>query len=742
MNESEHAPVAGAEAVPELRAALIAALDERAPRIDRDRVAACFEFAAQAHGAQRRESGQPYLTHLVEVCRILLDLLEARLDTTLVCAALLHDVVEDTEVTAETLEKRFGREVASLVEGVTKLAGLHFDSREAAQAENFRRMLLSMAQDLRVIFIKLADRVHNMRTIEFLRPDKAKRIAEETRDIYAPLAHRLGMASIKRELEDLSLKVLDPAAYGDLIGRVQARREERERFLEGVKAKLEEGLKAAGVKAEVTGRPKHFYSIYHKMKTGRDFESIYDLFGLRIITHTRNDCYRALGVVHDLFAPVAERFKDYIAMPKSNLYQSLHTTVLTEGGEMVEVQIRTREMHRTAESGVAAHYVYKQGGRVDEELDAKLGGFLAQTADWQRSTDDAEYMDFLRTALYQEEVFVYTPRRELKRLAKGATPIDFAFQIHTAVGQHTVGARVNGELVPLRYELRNGDTVEIITSAQAQPHEDWLQFARTAGARTKIRQWLRTKRHADSVSLGQEMLEREMKRLKLTLTDEALEAAARDLGCTDLEQLHARLSEGQLSLTQVMRKLAPPKEGLAERFAKGLPGALGLGKKPSGGVRIHGIDNVMLSFARCCQPVPGDPVIGIVTVGRGVSVHRIDCPNTFPNRVDAERRVAVEWDAGLGETFPVRLLVYGQDRPSLLADIAKAIAAIPVNIRTAGMASEDRTVRGVFVVEVPNIQKLNEVMNAIRRLPGVTRVERRQRLIRGGPPRRAAGEGA
>ncbi|HTM57682.1 MAG TPA: bifunctional (p)ppGpp synthetase/guanosine-3',5'-bis(diphosphate) 3'-pyrophosphohydrolase [Candidatus Udaeobacter sp.] len=742
MNEAAGAR-GGTGAHPELRAALIAALDERAPKIDRDRVAACFDFAAQAHGPQLRESGQPYLTHLIEVCRILLDLLEARLGTTLVCAALLHDVVEDTEVSAEVIEKRFGREVASLVDGVTQLAGLHFDSKEAAQAENFRRMLLSMAQDLRVIFIKLADRLHNMRTIEFLSAERARRMAAETRDIYAPLAHRLGMASIKRELEDLSLKVLDPEAYHDLIGRVQAKREEREAFLESVKLRLEDGLKAAGVKAEVTGRPKHFYSIYHKMKTGRDFESIYDLFGLRIITHTRNDCYRALGVVHDQFAPVAERFKDYIAMPKSNLYQSLHTTVLTESGEMVEVQIRTRDMHRTAESGVAAHYVYKQGGRMDEELDAKLGGFLAQTADWQRTTSDDEYMDFLRTALYQEEVFVYTPRRELKRLAKGATPIDFAFQIHTAVGQHTVGARVNGDLVPLRYELRNGDTVEIITSAQAHPHEDWLQFARTTGARTKIRQWLRVKRHADSVALGREMLERELKRLRLTPDEDAMTEAARGLGCNDLEQLHARLAEGQLSLTQVVRRLSPPKEGLAERFAKGLPEALGLGRKPQGGVRIQGIDNVMMSFARCCQPVPGDPVIGIVTVGRGVSVHRMDCPNTFPGRVEPERRVAVEWDAALGESFPVRLLVYGQDRPSLLADIAKAIASVPVNIRTAGMASEDRTVRGVFVVEVPNLARLNEVMSAIRKLPGVTRVERRQRLIKGGaPPRRAAGEGA
>jgi GTP pyrophosphokinase len=376
---------------------------------------------------------------------------------------------------------------------------------------------------------------------------------------------------------------------------------------------------------------------------------------------------------------------------------------------------------------------------MDAELDAKLGGFLAQTADWQKSASDDEYMDFLRTALYQEEVFVYTPRRELKRLAKGATAIDFAFLIHTEVGQHTVGARVNGELVPIRYELRNGDTIEILTSAQAHPHADWLQIARTTGARTKIRQWLRLRRHADSVALGREMLERELRRLRLTPTEAAIAETAREIGCEDIEQLHARIAEGQCSITQVVRRLSPPKEGFAERFAKGLPEALGLGKKPTGGVSLQGIDNVMLSFARCCQPVPGDPVIGIVTVGRGVSVHRQDCPNTFSSRVDPERRVRVDWDPTLGQTFPVRLLVYGQDRPSLLADIAKTIAAIPVNIRTAGMASEDKTVRGVFVVEVPHLARLQEVMSAIRKLPGVTRVERRQRLLRSAPPGGRAG---
>ena len=727
---------------PELRAALIAELEERAPRVEVGRIGACFDFAAAAHGPQQRESGEPYVSHVVEVCRILLDLLDTRLDTPLACAGLLHDVVEDTPVTLEEVEKRFGREVAALVGGVTKLSGLHFDSQEAEQAENFRRMVLSMARDLRVIFVKLADRLHNMRTIQYLRPEKARRIAEETRDIYAPLAHRLGIASVKRELEDLSLKTLDPEAYEELAKRIQTRREEREAFLEGVRKRLLDSLKAAGIKSEVTGRPKHFYSIYLKMRSGRELEGIYDLHGLRILTQTRNDCYRALGVVHDAFTPVAERFKDYIATPKSNMYQSLHTTVLTEGGEMVEVQIRTWEMHRTAETGIAAHYVYKQGGQVDRELDAKLGGFVAQTADWQQDASDDEYLDFLRTALYQEEVFVFTPRRELKRLPKGATALDFAFLIHTEVGQRTVGARVNGELVPLRHELRNGDTVEIITSPQAQPHEDWLKLLRTAGARAKVRHWLRLRRRDDSVQLGHEMMERELKRLRLKPTEKELGELALGVGCEDLDQMYARLAEGQLSLTQVVRKLQPEKPTFAERLTQGPLEAFGLAKRAVGGVRIHGIDNVMLNFARCCQPVPGDPVVGVVTQGRGVSVHRLDCPNTFDDRVPAERKVAVEWDTGRGETFPVRLLVYGQDRTSLLADIAKAISTAQVNVRTAGMASEDKTARGMFVVEVPHLTKLQEVIQAIRHVKGVTRVERRQRVWRKPPrERRAGGQG-
>ena len=383
--------------------------------------------------------------------------------------------------------------------------------------------------------------------------------------------------------------------------------------------------------------------------------------------------------------------------------------------------------------------MYKQGGRVDEEIDRQLGGFVTQIAGWQNEADDAEYMDYLRTALHQEEVFVYTPRRELKRLAKGSTPLDFAFLVHTQVGERTVGARVNGELVPLRHELRNGDTVEIITSPQAQPNEDWLKIVRTTQARTKIRHWLRLKRLTDSVRLGEEMLQRELKRLRVKAGAAELLPIAKELGCDDLDTLYARIAEGQISAVSVSRRFAPEKEGLAERLVKGPLEALGVGRKPTGGVRIQGIDNVMVQYARCCQPVPGDPVVGIVTIGRGVSVHRQDCPNTFGDKVPLERRVAVDWDSRPSDTFPVRLVIAGQDRPSLLADIAKVFAAGGVNVRTAGMQSEDRTARGVFVIEVPNAARLTEIVAALQKLPGVTRVERRLRLLK--PRRRAAGDG-
>jgi len=714
-----------------LRAVLLEDLRAHSPKVDVALVGGAFDFSHEAHGVQLRQSGVPYISHPVAVVHILVDLLDTHLDTPIAVAGLLHDVVEDTAVSLPELERRFGSEVSSLVDGVTKISGFHFDSVTSEQAENFRKMLLSMARDLRVIFIKLADRLHNMRTLEYLNPEKAQRIARETRDIYAPLAHRLGMAQIKRELEDLALKTLEPVAYRDLAERVAARREHREALLKRLEEPLVARLAAAGFAADVSSRPKHFASIHHKMKSSsRAFDQIFDLLGLRIVTPDKGDCYRALGVVHDLWIPVQDRFKDYIATPKSNLYQSLHTTVIVPGGDVVEIQIRTREMHRTAESGVAAHYVYK-GGAMDPHLDAQLGGFVSQTANWQSTASDEEYMEFLQTALYQDEVFVYTPRRELKRLPKGSTPLDFAFMIHTEVGFHCVGARVNGALVPLRHELTNGDTIEVMTSPSARPHTDWLKIVRMPSARSKIRHWLRGEFRQDSIALGKEMLERELKKLRLSerVSEEELLDAAQGVGLGDIESLYAHLGQGTRSLTSIVRRLAPAadKEGPLERFRTASAEVLrSLTRGKGHGVRLHGLDNVLLHFARCCQPVPGDRVIGIVTQGRGVSVHQGNCPNTFEDRVPAERRVEVTWDTRPDEVFPVRLVIYGSDRQGMLADITKTISALAVNIRSAGMASEDKTARGVFLVEVSNLRKLTETLQAIQRVKGVTRVERQQ----------------
>jgi GTP pyrophosphokinase len=717
-----------------LRLDLLAKIDKQCPQVDAMRVGEAFDLARRAHDGQIRSSGEPYLTHTVSCCHNVIDLLESHLDTPAACAALLHDVVEDTPVTLAEIETTFGDEVAELVDGVSKISGFHFYSQESEQAENFRKMLLSMARDLRVIFIKLSDRLHNMQTVEFLPSERGERMARESRDIYAPLAHRLGIAYIKRELEDLALKVLDPEGYRGLVELVAQRREERAQFLGELIDIMKPPLKEIGVHPQIHARPKHFHSIYQKMKaSGREFEHIYDLHGLRIITRTKAECYQALGIVHDLWSPVQGRFKDYIATPKSNLYQSLHTTVAVPGGEMVEIQIRTKEMHRIAETGVAAHYIYKRGGKAEEELDQRLGGFVSQTADWQRTATDEEYIEFLRSALYQEEVFAYTPKRQLKRLPRGATPIDFAYLIHTQVGHRCVGAKVNGSIVSLRYEIQNGDTIEVITSPTGKPHQDWLSYVKTASARSKIRHWLRDQHRADAITLGREMLSRELKRRQIKEVDDtALAALATELELPDLDTLYSRLGQGTLALGHVVRKLTPETEGLAERLRRGTLDAIRqVTGRPARGISIQGIDNVLLRFAKCCQPVPGDPVIGVITQGRGITVHHRECPNTFDEQVSPERKTEVEWSVGQGETFPVRLLVYGSDRPSLLADIAKAISTIKVNIRSAGMAEEDHRVRGVFVIEVNNLRLLQDVMRAVRRVKGVTGVERQSHSLDG-----------
>ena len=703
----------------------------RTPRPDDEAdIRRAFAFAADAHASQRRRSGEPYITHPVAVATILADLLGKGAATTLIQAALLHDVVEDTEQRMEGIRRSFGGEVALLVDGVTKITGLHLQSTEREQAENFRKMLFSMARDLRVILIKLADRLHNMRTLHGLEPDRARRIALETREIFAPLAHRLGIGTVKAELEDLAFQTLEPEAFAELREKVSLKREEREAVIATVIAPVKERLVEMGITAEVTGRPKHLESIQRKMTTqGRRFEDIFDLLGIRVITSDKTDCYRVLGVVHDLFTPVHDRFKDYIATPKSNLYQSLHTTVVAPGGVMVEFQIRTREMHQIAELGVAAHYRYKEGGREAEaELQAKLAPVI-RAVDFQGlSADPDEFMDYLKTSLYQDEVFVFTPRGDLKRLPRGATPLDFAYHVHTEVGHRCVGAKVNGRIVPLRTELRNGDHVQVVTSPLGKPTRDWLKVVRTPSARNKIRHWLKVAEHADSVALGKEMLEREMRRRRLTPPPGlSIEQLAASLGHADVASLHAAIGSGDVAVTSVLHKWFPDGGGPVQKFKEAsLETLRAITGRTSKGVRLQGVDNLMVSYARCCQPVPGDAVVGIVTRGRGVTVHRTDCPNTFDGRVASERRVVVEWSTAADEAFAVKLSIYGVDRTSFLADIAKAIAATNTNIRTAGIKANDKNARGAFVVEVRNLDHLRQVMQAVEKVPGVEAVEREQ----------------
>ena len=709
---------------------LLAALAKTGRPYNEAAVREAYDFAARAHGSQKRRSGEPFVTHTVAVAAILVELLGTGVDETLVQAALLHDVVEDTDRDLGAIERRFGKEVAALVDGVTKISGLHFDRPEQEQAENFRKMLLSMARDLRVILVKLADRLHNMRTLTALDPARARAIARETREIYAPLAHRLGIGRIKWELDDLCLKHLDPEAYDDLRQKVSMKREERERLVQSVMGPVKARFAEMKLEADVIGRPKHLDSIYRKMRAqGRPFEEIFDLLGVRVLTKDKADCYRVLGVVHDLFTPVHERFKDYIATPKSNMYQSLHTTVVAPGGLLVEFQIRTLEMHQIAELGVAAHYRYKEGGRgTDAELEAKLAPVLRNVDLQSASGDPDEFMEYLKTALYQDEVFIFTPRGDLRRLPRGATPLDFAFLVHTEVGSRCVGAKVNGRIVPLRTELRSGDTVQIITAPQAKPNRDWLKIVRTHHARSKIRHWLKVAEHSDSVALGREMIEREVRRRRLVPpADVPIETLAQTFGHPDVNGLYAAVGQGNLSVQQVITKWIPDEAGPVQKIKEAsLETIRAITRRPSRGVAIQGVENLMVAYAQCCQPVPGDPVVGIVTRGRGVTVHRTDCPNTFEGRVAAERRVPVDWSAAPDDSFTVKLSIYGQDRKSLLADIAKAISTTNTNIRTAGIKANDRNARGAFVVEVRDLNHLREVMRAVEKVDGVDAVEREQ----------------
>lgn len=718
-------------------AAFLAELEQYRPGTATDGLERAYRLAESAHGGQLRQSGEPYLTHPLAAADILLDLLRRRADLTILIAALLHDTVEDTAaVSLEALEKQFGAEVATLVDGVTKISDLPFRSPEVTQSENYRKMLLSMARDIRVILIKLADRLHNMRTLDWLEPARRRRIAQETLDIYAPIAHRLGIARFKWELEDLAFKHLDPEPYRMLVAKIAEKREERERAIEEVEGPLRARLAERGITAEVTGRPKHLFSIWRKMQR-RDapFEEIYDLLGIRILTETQDDCYRVLGVVHEMFTPVADHFTDYIGTPKSNMYQSLHTTVLVpEHKRMVEIQIRTREMHVVSQIGIAAHYAYKEGSsRGDRELQQKLGEFIVQgTGEWQDDTGDPEeFMDFLRTSLYQDEVFVFTPKGGLKHLPRGATPIDFAYAIHSDVGQHTVGAKVNGRIVPLHYPLKSGEVVEVISSPQGQPSENWLAFVATSRAKQKIRHFLMQERLEVSVALGRDILVRELRKHHAKLpAEKELEEVSQSFGLSDVPLLYAKIGQGDLSGASVVARLLPEKPVEEPKGASALERIKRLAQRPVKGVRIGELDGLLIRIAQCCQPIPGDKVIGLITKGRGISVHRVDCPNTFEDRVAPERRIEVEWDVARDQHFLVRLLVVSGDRSNLLADVASAISRTGTYMRHGAMSSTgDGEARGQFVLEVRNLSHLRRVLDAIRRVRGVRQVERQNTVV-------------
>ena len=700
-------------------------------KADLKEIERAYRFAAEHHEGQKRLSGEDFIEHPLAVAQILADL---GLDTTTLEAALLHDTVEDTDVSVADLEAEFGPEVSRIVDGLTKLDALSFRSREHEQAENVRKMIVAMAGDIRVLLIKLADRLHNMRTLSALPKDKQRRIATATLEIYAPLAHRLGVQQVKWELEDLSFKTLHPGPYHEIASLVEKRRGERQQYVEGVLEAARARIREAGLKAEVEGRPKHLYSIYEKMVVGgKEFNEIYDLAGIRIQIDSVPDVYAALGAIHSLWKPVPGRFKDYIAMPKSNMYQSLHTTVVGPQGRPIEVQIRTKEMHRTAEYGIAAHWRYKEGRDGKKAKEAADLAWLGQMLEWLKDmADPREFMEGLKIDLYGGQVFCFTPKGDVMNLPAGATPVDFAYAIHTEVGHRTIGAKVNGKLVPLDYELRTGDTVEILTSkAQGEgPSQDWLRWVKTPRARNKIRQWFSRERREDALEDGREQLQRLMRKqnvpLKRLATEDALEQVADEMKFPSLESLFVAIGEGQVSPQSIVARLARSVQGSTEEDVSEVPLArpVHLGRPSStdvtSGVVVPGSEDVWVRLARCCTPVPGDDILGFVTRGQGVSVHRTDCPNAKSLISQPERLIDVSWRAGKPTSFVVAVQVEALDRTRLLSDVATVLSDHHVNILSATSAvGRDRTTMLRFTFELADITHLTEILGAVKKVENV-----------------------
>ena len=707
--------------------------DEASAPVDRSRLVEAFVFACEHHADQRRKSGEEFITHPVGVAKICAGM---RLDEATLCAALLHDTVEDTTASLDEVREVFGEEVSGLVDGVTKLTGVVFQSRDEAQAENYRKMLVAMATDIRVILIKLADRLHNMRTLASMPKQKQIEKARETLEIYAPIAHRLGIHAIKWELEDLAFATLHPRKYQEIKSLVNQQRDERERYVAKAGGYLEQELEALGIHSEISGRAKHFYSIYTKMtKKGREFNEIYDLTAMRVIVDSVKDCYGAVGVVHSLWKPLPGRFKDMIAMPKFNMYQALHTTVIGPEGRPLEIQIRTADMHERAEYGVAAHWTYKEGGAANADFaDVKLK-WLKALLDEEGDLDAEDFAATLRDELVDEEVYVFTPKGEVKRLTHGATPLDFAYEVHTDVGHRCVGAKVNNKIVPLHYQLQSGDIVEVLTSKRDRgPSRDWLAVVKTTRARNKIRHWFKQESRVDSEHTGRELLQEHMKKAGLPAQkisgSSLLADVIREMGFRKAEEFYIALGAAKISpktvVSKVMQRLKQGEAAVEEPSASEAlhPRRQSTQSKPTRsssqyGIAVEGIDDVPLRLAKCCRPVSGDAIVGYVSLGRGITIHRDDCPNAIALRKDPERFVDVAWDGDNETSFRVELQVDGWDRHRMLEDLSRTFSEAGINILEARCTVAHPMVRNRFVVEVPEAQTLKAVISRLRQIDAV-----------------------
>ena len=701
------------------------------PKADLELINRAYVFSAKAHAGHVRQSGEPYLIHPIEVAAILT---EMKMDVTTIVVGLLHDTVEDTEITPEDLKRHFGEEVAFLVEGLTKISRLEFATTQHAQAENLRRMIISMAKDIRVIMVKLADRLHNMRTLEYLSPEKQVKIARETMDIYAPLANRLGISWIQVDLEDISFRYLHPEAYRTLKAKVHARRKEYEAYIRKAIKILKKAIADHNIEGEVTGRTKHLYSVHSKMKAqGLTFEQIYDLIAFRILVNTVRDCYGVLGIIHSMFKPIPGRFKDYIGVPKSNRYQSLHTTVIGPFGEQMEVQIRTWDMHRTAEDGIAAHWRYKAGEQFVPDRDIKRFTWFKHILEELRDLEDPrELMETVRTDLFPDEVYVFTPKGQVKEFPHGATPIDFAYSIHTDIGHRCVGAKVNGRIVPLKYKMKNGDMVEITTSKNHKPSKDWLKIAVTNSAKSKIRSFIKKEEREKSLGIGEELLDRELKKmgtsLKKVLKTDALEKVASAFGFHRVQDLIATVGFGKYSPRQILGRLFPAEQidgmlGHEEEIKARVKQARDRAQKD--GIVVDGVDELMVRFANCCNPLPGDEVVGIITRGRGISVHTVDCPNVIAEGYDHDRMVKINWDTKAKVPRLVRIKVYSEDKRGILAEMTAVISSRNIDITHADIKTmSDYRAENIFEVQVEDLGQLQGLLKSLEAVKGVISVQR------------------